>query len=370
MARVQINNIKKSYGSVVALQDISLDIPSGSFFTLLGPSGCGKTTLLRTIAGFHQQDKGSIHVDEKVLDTIPVHKRNIGMVFQDYAIFPHLSVAKNIAFGLKQHKVPRRERSERIAEILKVVQLEQLYNRMPHELSGGQQQRVGLARALVTNPQVLLMDEPLSNLDAQLRIDLRRELRSLQQNLGITTIYVTHDQEEALEMSDFVCVMHQGVIQQSDSPWAIYHQPANQFVASFVGSNNFLPVSVESGRLGFCGIETDIAVDSLLSQSPDGAVVSIRPEHIRLQPGGVEESPASNVSDHLSIPTKVRFHSFAGRELRLTVEANDGSTIQVISEPTKEAVALLPGAPVNVVIDKNNLGFYQANDIGLRLQAH
>ena len=368
MARVQINNIKKSYGSVVALQDISLDIPSGSFFTLLGPSGCGKTTLLRTIAGFHQQDQGSIHVDGKVLDPIPVHKRNIGMVFQDYAIFPHLSVAKNIAFGLKQHKVPRRERATRVSDILKVVQLEHLHNRMPHELSGGQQQRVGLARALVTNPQVLLMDEPLSNLDAQLRIDLRRELRALQQKLGITTIYVTHDQEEALEMSDFVCVMHEGVIQQSDSPWSIYHQPANRFVGSFVGSNNFLPISVASGSIGFCDVVTDIPADGVLSQAGEGVVVSIRPEHIRLQVGDEGQARTVATSDQIVIPVKVMYHSFAGRELRLTVEAMDGNSIQVITEPSRETVALSQGDLIDIVIDKRNLGFYQAGDIGLRLQ--
>lgn len=364
MARVQINNIKKSYGPVVALQDISLDIPTGSFFTLLGPSGCGKTTLLRTIAGFHHQDQGSLLVDGQLLDHTPVYKRNIGMVFQDYAIFPHLSVMKNVAFGLKQHKVPRSEIQSRVDDILKVVQLENLANRMPHELSGGQQQRVGLARALVTNPQVLLMDEPLSNLDAQLRIDLRRELRSLQQKLGITTIYVTHDQEEALEMSDYVCVMHQGVIQQSDTPWAIYHQPANQFVASFVGSNNFLPLSEDSGNLCFCGLTTDIPADRVQPLAAEDAVVSVRPEHVRLQLG---DEPSKSVSTHIQFAATVQYHSFAGRELRLVVAAADGTTIQIISEPREEYVKLSEGSAVGVVIEKIDLGFYQAVENGLRL---
>lgn len=363
VARVQITNIKKYYGSVAALQDISLDIPSGSFFTLLGPSGCGKTTLLRTLAGFHQQDHGTLQVDGKALDHIPVYRRNIGMVFQDYAIFPHLSVAKNVAFGLKQHKVPRREIQGRVDEILKVVQLEHLQSRMPHELSGGQQQRVGLARALVTNPQVLLMDEPLSNLDAQLRVDLRRELRSVQQKLGITTIYVTHDQEEALEMSDYVCVMHEGVIQQSDTPWAIYHQPANRFVASFVGSNNFLPLRVSSGNLQFCGIETDLSASQIASLPAEGAVVSVRPEH--LQVGLNPES--SNASNCIQFPATVLYHSFAGRELRMTVTANDGTSVQIISEPREEYVSLSDGSPVHVTVDKKNLSFYQANEAGLRL---
>ncbi len=364
MARVQIRNIKKSYGSVVALQDISLDIPSGSFFTLLGPSGCGKTTLLRTIAGFHHQDQGNILIDGNVLDSTPVHKRHIGMVFQDYAIFPHLSVKKNIAFGLKQHKVPAKDIQRRVRDILQVVQLEELENRMPHELSGGQQQRVGLARALVTNPKVLLMDEPLSNLDAQLRIDLRRELRSLQQKLGITTIYVTHDQEEALEMSDFVCVMHQGVIQQSDTPWTIYHRPANQFVASFVGSNNFLPLAVSSDKVVMGGVSTDLSVDEVSLSTSAGAIASIRPEHLRLR---LEADPPTSSTTHIAIPAIVRYQSFAGREIRLTVSTADGTLIQVISEPREEYIALSDGAHVLVEVPKRDLGFYQATEKGLRL---
>ena len=364
MARVQINHIKKSYGSVVALQDISFDIPSGSFFTLLGPSGCGKTTLLRTIAGFHRQDSGTLQVDDQALDNVPVHKRNIGMVFQDYAIFPHLSVAKNIAFGLKQHKVPRQQIRSRVDDILKVVQLEDLHDRMPHELSGGQQQRVGLARALVTNPQVLLMDEPLSNLDAQLRVDLRRELRALQQKLGITTIYVTHDQEEALEMSDFVCVMHKGVIQQSDTPWSIYHRPANRFVASFVGANNFLPLSETDGKLTFCGNTTNINSADVLQHAPDGAVVAVRPEHVQLH---VRQPEFNSTDDQICFPATVEFHSFAGRELRMTVSADDGTALQIISEPQEEYVSLTQGAMVVVSISKGHLGYFQANEAGLRL---
>ncbi len=364
MARVQINNIKKSYGEVVALQDISLDIPSGSFFTLLGSSGCGKTTLLRTIAGFHQQDQGSLLVDGEPLEHVPVHKRNIGMVFQDYAIFPHLSVGKNIAFGLKQHRVPKQEAAERVNDILKLVQLESLQDRMPHELSGGQQQRVGLARALVTNPKVLLMDEPLSNLDAQLRIDLRRELRSLQRTLGITTIYVTHDQEEALEMSDYVCVMHNGVIQQSDTPWAIYHQPANQFVASFVGSNNFLPLDLSAEHVAFCGVVTDIPSNSLASVTSKGAVVSVRPERVQLD---LVDTPQQPSTTQIRFPATVQYHSFAGRELRLTVQALDGTSLQIIIEPKEEYVRLSENDTVWVVVDKNDLSFFHADEAGQRL---
>jgi iron(III) transport system ATP-binding protein len=364
VADVLISKVKKGYGSVVALREISLKIPAGSFFTLLGPSGCGKTTLLRTIAGFHRQDQGSISVDSEVLDFTPVHLRDIGMVFQDYAIFPHLSVARNIAFGLKQRKLARTEIEKRVSEILEVVQLTHLASRMPHELSGGQQQRVGLARALVTRPKVLLMDEPLSNLDAQLRIDLRRELRSIQQQLGITTIYVTHDQEEALEMSDFVCVMYKGVIQQSDTPWVIYHEPANQFVASFVGSNNFLPVSLEQGVPSICGLNlqpSDSLLSSLLAKP---AVASIRPEHIKLCLAG---DMAQLQDSHIRIPVSLQYRSFAGRELRLTALTPDGATIQFITEPKPEYLELEENAQVHLRIRKNRISFFQADEEGARL---
>ena len=188
------------------MSDIKLSIESGSLFTLLGPSGCGKTTLLRTIAGFHFQNSGTIEIDGKSIENAPAHKRDVGMVSQDYAVFPHLSVADNVAFGLKQIKLPSSEVKSRVVDVLSAVQLAQISQRMPHKLGGGQQQGVGLARAIVINPAVLLMDEPLSNLDAKLCVDLRAELRRIQQDLGITTVYVTHDQEEALAMSDIVCV--------------------------------------------------------------------------------------------------------------------------------------------------------------------
>jgi len=305
-----------------------------------------------------------LQVDGQSLDEVPVHKRNIGMVFQDYAIFPHLSVAKNIAFGLKQHKVPRSEIQSRVSDILKVVQLDHLQARMPHELSGGQQQRVGLARALVTNPKVLLMDEPLSNLDAQLRIDLRRELRTVQQKLGITTIYVTHDQEEALEMSDFVCVMHKGVIQQSGAPWSIYNEPANRFVASFVGTNNFLPLSEESGHLKIGGTVTNISASSLSIDAVENAVASFRPEHVRLH---LQSDTATQSDSHIHIPAKVLHHSFAGRELRLTVKSSDNALVQIISEPKKEYVSLNEGAHIGLTINKNKISFFQTGDTGTRL---
>lgn len=367
MANVFIDRVKKSYGNVVALHDITLDIPSGSFFTLLGPSGCGKTTLLRTIAGFHRQDQGSISVAEQVLDDIPVHRRDIGMVFQDYAIFPHLSVRDNIAFGLRQRKVSRADVKTRVADILRVVQLEHLADRMPHELSGGQQQRVGLARALVTRPKVLLMDEPLSNLDAQLRIDLRRELRSLQQELGITTIYVTHDQEEALEMSDHVCVMYQGVIQQAASPWTIYQEPANRFVASFVGTNNFLPVQLKDGK-PYLGDSPIGHIDNLPAV-PEGSnfVASIRPEHVELQVGSVAALDGADDTGYVHLPATLHYQSFAGRELRLTAGITDDLEVQFITDPRPDYLNLAPQSPITLRVRNDRIGLFAAGDTGVRL---
>lgn len=364
MAAVLINNVRKSYGGVVALHDISLEIPSGSFFTLLGPSGCGKTTLLRTIAGFHHQDSGSINVAGRILDHTPVYQRDVGMVFQDYAIFPHLSVRKNVAFGLKLRKISRSETQNRVEEILDVVQLRHLAERMPHELSGGQQQRVGLARTLVTRPQVLLMDEPLSNLDAQLRIDLRSELRAIQQELGITTIYVTHDQEEALEMSDHVCVMYEGVIQQSDTPWNIYRQPANRFVASFVGSNNFLPVVRNNEQLSICGVSINPSLLSPNVLHQNKVVAAIRPEHVHLALPSANSDPSPN---HILIPAKLKYRSFVGRELRMSAESSDKSIIHFISEPRAEFLELKVGGDIRLQAHREAISFYSAEDGELRL---
>ena len=212
MSSLEIRNIEKSFGDVAVLKGIDLNVASGEFFTLLGPSGCGKTTLLRIIAGFQRQDKGRIVVEGDRIDDRPAHKRDIGMVFQDYAVFPHLTVAENIAFGLRARRMPPAEIAPRVDEGLRMVRLEGLAQRLPSELSGGQQQRVGLARAMAIRPKLLLMDEPLSNLDAKLRIDLREDIRDIQKRLGITTIYVTHDQEEALAISDRICVMQVEVL--------------------------------------------------------------------------------------------------------------------------------------------------------------
>jgi ABC-type Fe3+/spermidine/putrescine transport system ATPase subunit len=235
---LKIANVSKRFGHVQALDNVSIDIPKGSFTTFLGPSGCGKTTMLRTIAGFYEADQGEIAIGDRVINNVPSHQRNAIMVFQDYALFPHMNIAENIAYGLKIQKMPEEEIRTKVEKTMQYLGIQGLEKRSPGQISGGQQQRVALARALVMEPEVLLLDEPLSNLDAKLRMNIRAELRQLQKRLGITTIYVTHDQAEALALSDQIAVMNQGKIVQIGSPWEIYYQPINTFVADFVGTAN------------------------------------------------------------------------------------------------------------------------------------
>ncbi len=238
MARLKLVNIHKQYGSLKVIDGISLDVAEGEFITLLGPSGCGKTTTLKIIAGFVQPDEGEIYFDDDLVNPVPPNKRSASMCFQTYALFPHMSVWSNVAFGLKMQKVGPEEQKERVASALKIVGLECYGERKPSQLSGGQQQRVALARAIVTRPRILLFDEPLSNLDAKLRDRVRVEIRELQRELGITSIYVTHDQAEALVISDRIVVINSGRIEQIDEPYEIYRRPSNSFVADFIGAAN------------------------------------------------------------------------------------------------------------------------------------
>lgn len=359
MASVEITGLRKLYGNVMALSDITVSIPSGAFYTLLGPSGCGKTTLLRTIAGFHAQNSGQIAIDGTPIEDMPAHKRDVAMVFQDYAVFPHLSVRDNVAFGLKQRKVNRTEIAARVAEVLDVVQLGHLADRMPHELSGGQQQRVGLARAIVVRPKVLLMDEPLSNLDAKLRVDLRAELRRIQRDLGITTVYVTHDQEEALAMSDIVCVMHGGIIQQAAAPIDIYLRPANRFVATFVGANNFLAVTREGNTATLVSGGADIT--QLIRQ--DGPVVcAMRPEDVRIL-----TTSSSTPKGDIIIPARIREISFIGREMEIFAETDAGEHIKAVSRPDPGIVALPEHSPITLAIRPADLSFFIDNGDGARV---
>ena len=238
MARLRLVDIHKQFGHVTVINGINLDVQEGEFITLLGPSGCGKTTTLKIIAGFVQPEEGEVYFDDDLMNTIPPNRRSASMCFQSYALFPHMTVWNNVAFGLKMQKVEAEEQKERVYNALKIVGLELLGDRKPGQLSGGQQQRVALARAVVTRPKILLFDEPLSNLDAKLRDRVRVEIRQLQRELGITSIYVTHDQAEALVISDRIVVMNGGVIEQLDEPYEIYRKPANSFVADFIGAAN------------------------------------------------------------------------------------------------------------------------------------
>ena len=360
MARVELKNIKKAYGKQLALKDVSLSIPSGAFFTLLGPSGCGKTTLLRAIAGFHQHDAGDILVDGQSIGHLGANQRNVGMVFQDYAVFPHLSVFDNVAFGLVQQKVPAAAIRQRVDEMLATVQLDQHAARMPHQLSGGQQQRVGLARALVIRPKLLLMDEPLSNLDAKLRVDLRRDIRALQQSFGITTVYVTHDQEEALSISDQVCVMHDGIVQQVGAPWTVYNRPANRFVAAFVGANNFIPLewraSCEPTLLG----QRLQLPKGLSIRSGVACMASIRPENVLVnQP---------QAGDALRVDGVLRHAMFTGREMQLAVEVAGHGLIDALVAPHEAMMALQPGQNVQLLVRHDDILYFSDEDTGVLLQ--
>jgi iron(III) transport system ATP-binding protein len=325
-----IRNAKKAYGDTVIIPNLSLDIKEGELFTLLGPSGCGKTTLLRMIAGFNSIEGGDFYFNDKRINDLDPAKRNIGMVFQNYAIFPHFTVRKNIEFGLKNKKLLADEISSTAEEYMKLVQIEQFANRMPEKLSGGQQQRVALARALCIKPDVLLMDEPLSNLDAKLRVEMRTVIKRIQNSVGITCVYVTHDQEEAMAISDRIAIMNAGVIQQIGRPKAIYQRPANLFVATFIGRTNILDgkLVVEEGQayLEVQEFKTKIqavAKDHFYSQD---VKISIRPEEFFLNREDVFEGVKGVVKDAI----------FLGLNTHYFVVLNSGEEVEIIQESTIE----------------------------------
>ena len=336
---IEVDNVIKRYGSHTVINGLSLTINPGEFFTLLGPSGCGKTTLLRMIIGFNTIEGGEIRVDGQVINNIPTNRRNMGMVFQNYAVFPHMNVRDNVAYGLKTRKVPREERRRRADEMLEMVKISQYADRMPAQLSGGQQQRVALARAIVIQPDVLLMDEPLSNLDAKLRVEMRNVIKRIQHQIGITTVYVTHDQEEALAVSDRIAVMHDGVIQQIDSPKRVYQRPANEFVAGFIGLTNFLPADQEGGTLDF-GFNYRVAVPSLVPDAPGAVTVAARPEEILIRPAAEPGIPAE-VKSSVFLGTSTHYFLDIGAEKEVEVIlASDASDI--IPDGTKVSLQVVP----------------------------
>ena len=324
---IHINHAVKKYGDTVVIPDLSLTVKEGEFFTLLGPSGCGKTTLLRMIAGFNSIEGGEFYFNDKLINNLEPGKRNTGMVFQNYAVFPHLTVRKNVAYGLTNRKLSKEEIKKRTDEYLDLVQITQYADRLPERLSGGQQQRVALARALVISPDVLLMDEPLSNLDAKLRVEMREVIKEIQNGLGITTVYVTHDQEEAMAVSDRIAVMNAGVIQHLGTPQDIYQRPANLFVASFIGRTNILDaeLKVEGGKclLRFNDGYT-VEMDNILPEyrHDQKVKVSARPEELLLSKGGEGEG----------FKAEVKSNTFLGLNTHYIVALDSGEKAEIIQE--------------------------------------
>jgi putative spermidine/putrescine transport system ATP-binding protein len=331
---LKVKGLSRQFGSVLALDEFNINVAKGELVALLGPSGCGKTTALRIIAGLEKSNSGSVTLNGKVITNDPAHTRNMGMVFQSYSLFPHLNVAENVAFGLKMRKVSKKKQEKRVNAILELVGLGKHHKRFAHQLSGGQQQRVALARALVIEPEVLLLDEPLSALDAQVRTNLREEIRRLQLSLGTTTLFVTHDQEEAMAISDRVGVMSSGRLEQIDTPDTLYNSPATAFVANFVGTMNHIP-----------GIRTGKSISLLGNRfkvrnldGKDGNVIAlIRPEQIEVS----ETKKNGNA--------RVITRSFLGASSQIVCELSDGTIVQAL-KPSSESGELHPGSHVNLEI--------------------
>ncbi|HEY6886709.1 MAG TPA: ABC transporter ATP-binding protein [Solirubrobacter sp.] len=325
--QIDLDQLFKRYGDVVAVDGIDLHMPGGEFFTMLGPSGCGKTSTLRLIAGFEQLDSGAIKLDGVDMAHKPPHKRPVNTVFQSYALFPHMTVAENVAFGLRYQKVGKADAARRVGEAMEMVQLGGLEARRPGQLSGGQQQRVALARAIVLEPPVLLLDEPLGALDARLRVDLQVELKRIQETLGITFVYVTHDQDEALTMSDRVAVMRNGRVEQCGEPRVLYEEPETAFVANFLGASNLIPAVVSGGalRVGEFALRADVN-----GQTGD-ALAMIRPERVRLEPhgaGGENRVPGMvEAVVYLGFHQDVRVRLASGALVRCDVP-NDGTPVE------------------------------------------
>ena len=344
---VKIDGATKVYGDFKACDHVSLDIKEGEFFTLLGPSGCGKTTLLRMIAGFNKIDDGKIFFNEKLLNNIPADKRNIGMVFQNYAIFPHLTVAENVAYGLRARKIKGKELEDRTMEAMKMMQIDELKDRMPSQLSGGQQQRVALARAIVIHPDVLLMDEPLCNLDAKLRVTMRTGIKKIQKQLNITTIYVTHDQEEALAISDRIAVMNKGHVEQLGAPKEIYTKPNNMFVANFIGTSNFLDGTAKDGVVNVLGRK---AIPMNVDKNFSGDVkIAVRPEFAAL---AAEEQG--------EIKGTITLATFLGDFICYEIQIDNGTVVEINEYTDKLDQLRDSGERVSIQLMENRINVFDA----------
>ncbi len=341
--QVQLVDLVKRFGDFTAVAGINLDMPSGEFFSLLGPSGCGKTTTLRMIAGFERPSEGQILLDGQDMAQTPPHKRNVNTVFQNYALFPHLTVEENVAFGLKYKDVSKQEMRERVANSLELVALTGFEKRRPSQLSGGQQQRVALARALILNPAVLLLDEPLGALDAKLRKRLQIELKALQEEVGITFIYVTHDQEEALTMSDRIAVMSQGRVEQVGPPKEIYEEPATAYVADFLGVSNLMEATAAGETTGGCSVsigEFRFTAGQGDADTRGQAKVTIRPERVDLE--------AQGTSGENRVPGMVERVVYVGSVLQVFVNLAPGERIQAWMQNEGGDLPFQSGSPVTV----------------------
>ena len=350
--RILIRDAVKKYGNNTVIQDLTLNIKGGEFFTLLGPSGCGKTTLLRMIAGFNSIEGGDFYFNDTRINDLDPAKRNIGMVFQNYAIFPHMSVRRNVEFGLRNRAFDRSKIHDQADQFLKLMQIDQLADRMPDKLSGGQQQRVALARALCIEPDVLLMDEPLSNLDAKLRVEMRTVIKEIQNSVGITTVYVTHDQEEAMAVSDRIAVMNGGAIQHVGTPKNIYQRPANLFVATFIGRSNIFDgeiTSVENGRAtvelptGYRVVFNTVAPENL---RPQKVKLCARPEELIVEPDG-EEGLTAVIDDCV----------FLGLNTHYFVHLATGEKAEIIQESTIDSV-IRPGTQVRLRLNTSKANLF------------
>jgi ABC-type Fe3+/spermidine/putrescine transport system ATPase subunit len=342
---VRLSHVSKRFGTSLAVDDVSLEIPAAGFTTLLGPSGCGKTTTLRMIAGFYDPDAGDIFIGRQRINDVPAHRRKTAMVFQDYALFPHMSVEDNVGYGPRIGGLQAVALKKRVHETLDFLELTGLERRLPHQLSGGQQQRVALARALVMNPAVLLLDEPLSNLDARLRVSIRAELNSIQRQLGITTIYVTHDQDEALAMSDWLAVMDRGRVVQWGTPWDVYYRPRTPFMADFLGSVNLIPALIvrldgPELRVNLAGQEMELHTAEAVRAGSQEVLLSIRPETLSL-------GAAHTVDGCVALPGTVVRRTFLGHLMRYTVRI--GQHEWLVDQPDPGRGGLIEGAVVVLV---------------------
>jgi multiple sugar transport system ATP-binding protein len=373
MANVRLDNVTRRYQTVSALEEINFEVPNGQFWVLVGPSGCGKSTLLRIIAGLETVTTGNLYIDNQWINEVPARQRDVAMVFQNYALYPHLTVAENLAFGLKMRGVESSIIQQRIHQVSRSLSIEHLLNRKPKQLSGGQQQRVALGRAIARQPKVFLLDEPLSNLDAQLRDDTRAELKQLHHNIGITTLYVTHDQVEAMTLADQIVILNQGRIQQIGSPQTVYNRPANQMVATFLGNPamNILPITY--GNSLFWLGQQSLACPALIRERlrpTEGQRLNlgIRPEHIELtatHPQFDPEKTDLRALDRVVLPVQVDVVEPLGREIliRASVPTTQGmvDTHALIQFMVPATTQLQPGDRISIQLDFNQIAIFDPN---------